>query len=413
MQLIVLGHINSEIAKAIDIAKRKGAKVIFAESADECINIILGGKSADLLLVDVSFDIDAIIKALEGQRIVSNIIAFGLNASPKDAVRAIKSGAKEFLPLPPDEEIIGAILESISKQNGKLVYKSEIMTKIMHLAEKVAKSDAHVLITGESGTGKEVLASYIHQNSKRSGQNYVRVNCAAIPENLIESELFGHEKGAFTGAMSRRVGKFEESNHGTLLLDEISEMDIKLQAKLLRAIQEKEIDRLGGQSPVKVDLRIIATSNRDLQEEIAKGSFREDLYFRLNVINIELPPLKNRLDDIIDLANFFLEKYCTSNNMKIKIFDEAVRDRLISYSWPGNIRELENAIHRAVLLSDDIIQEKDFIIFDQQVDYEKNDSKSLILNTLKYCLGDVTQASNILGISISSLSKKLESKSPH
>ncbi|NDB81931.1 MAG: sigma-54-dependent Fis family transcriptional regulator [Alphaproteobacteria bacterium] len=411
MQLIVLGFLNTEITKAIEIAKTRGAKVLFAESPEECIDIILKGNSPDLLMVDIYFDIAAIAKSFEEQKIAANIVAYGLNASPKEAVSSIKAGAKEFLPLPPDEEMIAAILETISKQNQNLIYKSESMKQLLKLAEKIAKSDAHVLITGESGTGKEVLARFIHENSNRSKQNYVRVNCAAIPENLIESELFGHEKGAFTGAMARRIGKFEESSNGTLLLDEISEMDIKLQAKLLRAIQEKEIDRLGGQGSVKVNLRIIATSNRDLLSAIQSAHFREDLYFRLNVINIEIPPLRKRRDDILNLANFFIHKYSKANNLETKILDESSQKLLYNHDWPGNIRELENTIHRVVLLTEDkLIYEQDLTFLQNKEKACDSDERALILNTVKYCLGDINQASNILGISIANLSKKLESK---
>ncbi len=411
MQLIVLGFLNSEITQAIKIVKQRGAKVIFAESIDECLEIILRGNSPDLLMIDISFDIAAIGAKLAAQKISANIVAYGLNASPKEAVSAIRAGAKEFLPLPPDEEIIAAMLEAISKQNKNLIYKSDIMGEVLQLAEKIAKSDAHVLITGESGTGKEVLASFIHHNSNRSHANYVRVNCAAIPENLIESELFGHEKGAFTGALARRIGKFEESSNGTLLLDEISEMDIKLQAKLLRAIQEKEVDRLGGQGAVKVNLRIIATSNRDLQSEIKKGHFREDLYFRLNVINLEIPPLRARKDDILDLAYFFIDKYSSKHNADTQTFDDSACDILLAHNWPGNIRELENAIHRAVLLGDNIISAKDFdFLKNKNPTIPECSERALIVNTMKYCLGDINQASNILGISIANLSKKLDSK---
>ena len=407
MQLLVLGQLNSEISKAIEIARKRNAKVLLVESIEDALEVIRNGKSADLFLIDVSFDIKTISESLISEHIVTNIVAYGLNASPKEAVKAIKDGAKEFLPLPPDEELIAALLEIISKDERKLIYKSESMRQIISIAEKVAKSDAHILITGESGTGKEVLAHFIHNNSNRKNENFIRVNCAAIPENLLESELFGHEKGAFTGAISRRIGKFEESSSGTLLLDEITEMDFKLQSKLLRAIQEKEIDRLGGSTSVKVNLRILATTNRDIQTEIIKGTFREDLYFRLNVINIELPPLRDRKEEIEDLATFFLKKYCISNNMKEKRLSGEAKELIENYEWPGNIRELENAIHRAVLLGEDILSPSDFS-FKKLKKQDLGIERSLIVNTVNYCLGDLNQAANILGISIENLSKKLD-----
>ena len=207
-----------------------------------------------------------------------------------------------------------------------------------------------MLITGECGTGKEVLARYVHTRSNRAKKPFICVNCAAIPENLLESELFGHEKGAFTGAVARRIGKFEEATGGTLLLDEISEMDVRLQAKLLRAIQERVIDRVGGTRPVPVDIRIIATSNRNLAEAVREGTFREDLLFRLNVVNLKIPPLRERPADVIELAQFFAKKYAEANGVPVRPLSAEARKALALHRWPGNVRELENTMHRAVLL---------------------------------------------------------------
>lgn len=415
MQLLVVGKSNSEISKAIEIAQQRKVKVYFTEDQEMALDSIRNGRSADLILIDVSFDIKKFIDALAAERISSKVVAYGRDASPKEAVAAIKNGATEFISLPPNEELISAILETVSDDKKSLIYKSPAMNHIVEIADKVSKSDAHILITGESGTGKEVLASYIHNNSNRSSKNFVKVNCAAIPDNLIESELFGHEKGAFTGAVSKRIGKFEESSDGTLLLDEVSEMDIKLQAKLLRAIQEKEIDRIGGTSPVKVNLRIIATSNRDLQKEISNGTFREDLFFRLNVINIELPSLRDRKEDIQILAEFFIKKYCASNNIEDKILSPEAVNELANNSWQGNIRELENSIHRAVLLSSGTyITPNDLFSTNKKLSYQtkqvnvNGEEKKLILNTINYCLGDVNQAAYILGISINQLTNKLK-----
>ena len=288
------------------------------------------------------------------------------------------------------------------------------MQNIMNMVDRVAPSDANILITGPSGAGKEVISRIIYQKSKRASKPFIRVNCAAIPENLLESELFGHEKGAFTGAIDRRIGKFEESSGGTLLLDEISEMDIRLQAKLLRAIQEKEIDRVGGSTPIKVDLRIIATSNRDLQATISQGKFREDLYFRLNIINLKLPPLCDRKQDILDLARHFIEKYSTNNNIVVKELSDEAKAEVLSYGWPGNVRELENTMHRAILLSCG----KEITVNDLQLDLNKikylkvrslkDIEHEAINDALKYCLGDISGAANILGISITSLTEKIK-----
>lgn len=417
MRLLIIGDINSEIKTAIDIAKSKNAKVVMVESCDQGVDFLCQGKGADLVLVDVQFDIKSLTKAMKNEKISTPVIAYGVQCSPKEAVLAIKSGAKEFLPLPPDERLIAAIFAALSDDTVKVIGDSEPLKNALAVADKIAASDANVLITGQSGTGKEVFSNYIHSKSKRKDQQFVSVNCAAIPENLLESELFGHEKGAFTGAVSRRIGKFEESSGGTLLLDEISEMDMRLQAKLLRAIQEKEIDRVGGNTPVKVDLRIIATSNRDLQKEIENGNFREDLFFRLNIINIELPALSERKDDIEILSQHFIDKYIKNNGLSAKTLSSEALEKMTSYSWPGNVRELENVLHRAVLMSDgDSIKADDVHIVEREETNTENINqqtgsaaeKQMVFNTLGYCLGDMSKAANILGVSIDILREKLE-----
>lgn len=417
MRLLIIGDINSEIKTAIDIAKSKNAKVVMVESCEQGVDFLCQGKGADLVLVDVQFDIKSLVNAMKNEKISTPVIGYGVQCSPKEAVLAIKSGAKEFLPLPPDERLIAAIFAALSDDTVKVIGESPALKNALTVADKIAGSDANVLITGQSGTGKEVFANYIHNKSKRKDKRFVSVNCAAIPENLLESELFGHEKGAFTGAVSRRIGKFEESSGGTLLLDEISEMDIRLQAKLLRAIQEKEIDRVGGNSPVKVDLRIIATSNTDLQQEIKKGNFREDLFFRLNIINIELPSLSERKGDIEILSEHFIHKYIKNNGLKLKSLSPEALEKMISYSWPGNVRELENVLHRAVLMSDsEFIKAEDIHIIEKAAAYSENlnrnvesaSEKQMVFNTLGYCLGDMNKAANILGVSIDILREKLE-----
>ena len=291
------------------------------------------------------------------------------------------------------------------------------------------------MITGESGTGKEVLARYVHARSNRAKRPFISINCAAIPEHLLESELFGHEKGAFTGAVARRIGKFEEATGGTLLLDEISEMDVRLQAKLLRAIQERVIDRVGGTKPVPVDIRIIATSNRNLAEAVREGTFREDLLFRLNVVNLKIPPLRERPADILELAQHFAKKYADANGVPLRPISAEARRALIANRWHGNVRELENTMHRAVLMAQRrrdrrrrrssrrtatgsiwpgpqpavahatlaAEQVTRALVGRTVADVERD----LILETLKHCLGNRTHAANILGISIRTLRNKL------
>jgi DNA-binding NtrC family response regulator len=365
---------------------------------------------------------------MAAERIAAPVVACGVNVQAEDAVRAIRDGAREFLPLPPDPDLIAAILEAASGESHLLVVRNPVMHATVRRAEQIASAEASVLITGESGTGKEVLARHIHRRSRRAAGPFVALNCAAIPENLLESELFGHEKGAFSGALARRIGKFEAADGGTLLLDEIGEMDIRLQAKLLRAVQEREIDRLGGSTPVRVNVRILATTNRDLPAEVARGTFREDLYFRLNVVSLRLPPLRERPGDITALANHYAHHYAQLNGLPQRPLGAEALRRLSSHPWRGNVRELENAIHRAVLLSTGDAVEADAIelsspsgstpssptphgspggipgLVGQRMEDVERD---LILQTLFHTLGNRTHAASILGISIRALRNKL------
>src|SRR6478735_829350 len=351
MRLLIVGTLGGQLTTATKLAMDKGANVTHAESNDQALAVLRSGRGADLLMVDVALDIRDLVARLDAERIHVPIVACGVTNDARAAVNAIHAGAKEYIPLPPDPDLIAAVLAAVTDDSRDMIYRDDAMAKVVKLAQQIAGSEASVLITGESGTGKEVLARFVHSRSARSKKAFITVNCAAIPENLLESELFGHEKGAFTGALARRIGKFEEANGGTLLLDEISEMDVRLQAKLLRAIQERVIDRVGGSKPVPVDIRIVATSNRNLIDAVREGKFREDLLFRLNVVNLKIPSLRERPSDIGELAEYFIKKYSQLNGLALRPLSTEARRVLSTNRWQGNVRELENTMHRSVLMA--------------------------------------------------------------
>jgi len=292
-----------------------------------------------------------------------------------------------------------------------IITKNSEMNRLLEEARDIADSQASIFIQGESGTGKELFARYIHYNSNRKDKSFVAINCSALPETLLESELFGHEKGSFTGALFRKKGKFEIANLGTILLDEISEMDIQLQSKLLRVLQEREIDRVGGISPISVDVRVIATTNMDIKKQIKDGKFREDLFYRLNVIPFHLPPLRERKDDIPLLANYFIEKYNRIDKRTVKGLTEEATQVLMSMPWKVNVRELENIIERAILMcKGDFIDTKDLFMNEknketQETKYTfmptvslKEMEEKVIFHALDQTNGNRTHAAEILGI---------------
>lgn len=424
MNVLILGSLGGELGKAARIATSRGAKLQQVDDERTALVRLRADAKVDLVLVELPHDVGSLVRAMSAERIPTPVVACGTDADAPSALQAMREGAREFLPLPPDPDLIAAILEAASGETHTLVARDPVMLETIRRAEQVAPSEASIMITGESGTGKEVIARHIHRRSKRASGAFVALNCAAIPENLLESELFGHEKGAFSGALARRAGKFEAADGGTLLLDEITEMDVRLQAKLLRAIQEREIDRLGGTTPVKINVRILATSNRDLPAEVAAGRFREDLYFRLNVVSLRVPALRDRPGDIEALAEHYCRRYADVNGLPYRPLTRAALLKLAAHGWRGNVRELENTIHRAVLLATGDVVGPDAVevtaagpmgsankptttvaglVGRTMEDVERD----LIIETLGHTLGNRTHAAVILGISIRALRNKL------
>jgi two-component system response regulator HydG len=352
-----------------------------AEDGEQAISMFKGA-SFDLIFTDVRMPkksgLEVLLEVKE-QNPAMPVLIMTAFSTVEAAVEAIKAGAYDYLTKPLDFEKLEVILRNIfiyvgliqenaslatslatSLESANIIGQSSAMRKVMEVVRTVAPSEATVLITGESGTGKELIAKAIHTNSSRAKGPYIAFNCAAITDSLIESELFGHEKGAFTGADKRREGRFMLADKGTLFLDEIGEMPLLMQAKLLRVIQEREIQRVGGEQSLRVDVRLVAATNRDLIKEVAEGRFREDLYYRLNVVALSLPSLRERPEDVPLLARHFLEGFAAKNKKRVKGFTPGAMDKLIRYTWPGNVRELENVVERSVImLSGEFVSEKE------------------------------------------------------
>ncbi len=369
-----------------------------------------------------------------------SVVVITADGDKKTSLEAVKHGACDYFTKPLDLEEVKVVLkralymQSLQQENERLqqqlesrytftniVGNSQKMQESFRLIKKVARSNCSVLLQGESGTGKELVARAIHYNGPRKEKTFVPVNCAAIPESLLESELFGYEKGAFTGAATRKPGKFEIASEGTVFLDEIADMSLPMQAKILRVVQEQSFERVGGTKSVKVDFRLITATNKDLEEAIAKGLFREDLYHRLNVVTIYLPPLRQRKEDIALLANYFLKRYNRVNGEKVKTISAEVLDLLMDYEWPGNVRELENVIERAVVLSNnDVILPEDILLrpWKSALDSEVISSprsislvegeKALIQKALKTTHWNQTKAAKLLGIHRNTLRRKVK-----
>ena len=399
----------------------------------------------DLILMDVRMLRVSGLEALERIKAFNPAIPVTIMtaySSVETAVEALKKGAYDYLTKPLDFDKLRLTIERamehtrLKEENrllkeslGKhfdmqnIIGRSPAMISLLETVAHVAPSEATVMITGESGTGKELIAGVIHHNSPRKDGPFVKINCAAITETLLESELFGHEKGAFTGADRRKEGRFYQANQGSIFLDEVSEMPLTMQVKLLRVLQERELTRVGGEKVIPVDVRVIAATNKDLVDLKNRGLFREDLYYRLNVVSLELPPLEERRDDIPLLAQHFLEIFVDKNKKEIKGFTPKAMDQLIRYDWPGNVRELMNAVERAVVLArTDYLDDQDFSILQPLLqqpapvlsDFENIDipleevEKAAILRMLESVAGNKSEAARRLGITRKTLHKKLK-----
>lgn len=421
---------------------RVGYKIVSTSNGKEAISM-LKTQFFDLIITDLKMDpVDGIEVLRKSQQICPEtpVIIMTAYATIDTAISTLKSGAVDYLikPFGPDtlEIAVKRALEKTQMKAENKFLRSELqsymgpsemigsskpMKELRKNLLKIANSNSTVLIRGETGVGKELVARAIHYNSPRRDKPFIRVNCAALSSSILESELFGHERGAFTGAYERKLGRFELANGGSLLLDEISEIHIDLQPKLLRALQEKEIERVGGTETIPINVRIIATTNRNLEEAIENGTFREDLFYRLNVITINVPPLRERKEDIPELVDYFIKKFSQENGRHIEGISKDTLEILMEYDWPGNIRELQNIIERAVVLAENKrildIGDLGFLGGINPKSYRKYSftpgitlqeaEKKLILQTLEYCNGNKTKTAEMLGISVRTLRNKL------
>jgi len=444
LKILVVDDEESHRVMLKAVLGAEGYRVAEASDGTEALAAV-DKEAFDLILMDIRMTNMDGIEALTEIRKISPqvpVLIMTAYASVKTAVEALQAGAFDYLTKPLDTEELKILIEkaldhyhlraeniSLKERLGdrfdfsRIIGRSRKMRALLETLAMVAPSDATVLLLGESGTGKEVVANAIHHNSSRAGQPFIKVSCAALPEALLESELFGHEKGAFTGATARREGRFQLAHQGTIFLDEVGEMSLPVQTKLLRVLQEKEFEPLGGIRTVKVDVRLITATNRDLEQEVKAGRFREDLYYRLNVVPVMLPPLRERKEDIPPLADHFLAIYRDKNRKSVKGISGKALDMLVRYDWPGNIRELENCIERAVIMArEEWIVPADFPpplrVLSAGGEREEMDipsgitldemERALIVKTLAQAGGNRTKTAEILGINRRTLQNKLK-----
>lgn len=418
-KILVIDSEGNEVANTLS---SNGFHVHLAENGREGLTY-LKEKVCELAIMDIDLDD---IKGLELIKKAKSlapelfIIVTSKSESVQKAVEAMQMGASHYIAKPITFDQLSPYIQQVNekssfgKAKGKepalpsqvIIAESPVMKKILEEVSRIAKSQANVFITGESGTGKEVIAQAIHYQSLRENNPFIRVNCAALAETLIESEFFGHEKGSFTGASGLKLGRFELAHTGTLLLDEVTEIPLSLQAKLLRVVQEQEFERVGGTKSLKIDVRLISTSNRDVQTALNEKKLREDLFYRLNVVPVQLPPLRERKDDILPLAHYFLKKLCESNLKPKKELSEDAMERLLGHGWPGNIRELANTIERAIVLTDDaVIRGKDLAL--DLMKRVATDERSRIIEALVENEYIRTKTAKKLGITVRVLNRKI------
>lgn len=415
----------------VDTLLLAGYQCVEAESGEAAL-LQLKNQQIDLVVSDVNMGGMSglsLLKSIKNSHPNMPVLLMTAYGTIDDAVQAMRDGACNYMAKPfAPEVLLNMVSQYVPLQiiNRETPIAEDIRSKeLLVLAQKVASTDASVMVLGPSGSGKEVLAQFVHYNSPRADQAFIAINCAAIPENMLEATLFGYEKGAFTGAIQACPGKFEQAQGGTILLDEITEMDLGLQAKILRVVQEREVERLGGRKTISLDVRVIATSNRDLKEAVSAGVFREDLYYRLNVFPLTWLPLAKRRDDILPLAKHLVERYSQKNGDARVEFTTSARSKLISYEWPGNVRELDNVIQRALILNSDnvidaadlLIENFDTITINEPQEAEVVDDKlgselklqehQIILDTLQTCQGRRKEVADRLGISPRTLRYKI------
>ncbi len=424
------------------LLKKKGYNTFLASNGKEALNIFRQ-EIIDLVITDLvmpKMDGIQLLEAVKEIKPETEVIVISAQGTIEKAVQAMKLGAFDFIEKPINPRVISLLVErALEKQAlilqnrdlrtkledrfqlNNIIGRSDKMVKIFELIRHIAPYDSSVLITGESGTGKELIANAIHYNSPRASKPFIKVSCASLSEGIIESELFGHEKGAFTGAIASRKGRFELAHEGTLFLDEVEDIPPSTQIKLLRVLQESEFERVGGNKTIKVDIRIIAASNRDLQEEVKMGRFREDLYYRLNVVNIKLPPLRERKEDIPFLVNFFIERFNKKYGLRVKGVSQRAMNALMEYNWTGNVRELENTLESAMVVNNPEILDIQHLPQEIREFKERPEivsikigtpleevEKELILKTLQATRGNKLRAARLLGINVRTIHRKLE-----